>query len=50
MAAGNVTDLPAQAGASAAAGTPAAHINAGLVAEETRQAGAGQPAQASVPV
>ncbi|MGV9847651.1 NAD(P)/FAD-dependent oxidoreductase [Streptomyces sp. NPDC003442] len=37
--AGNVTDLSAQVGAAAAAGaTAAAHINADLIAEETRQA------------
>jgi thioredoxin reductase len=37
--AGNVTDLAAQVGAAAAAGaTAAAHINADLVAEDTRQA------------
>jgi thioredoxin reductase len=50
-AAGNVTDLSAQVGAAAAAGTlAAAQINADLVAEETRQAVAGRPAQASAPV
>jgi len=38
-AAGNVTELAAQVGAAAAAAaTAAAHINADLVAEETRQA------------
>jgi thioredoxin reductase len=38
-AAGNVTELAAQVGAAAAAGaTAAAHINADLVAEETRRA------------
>lgn len=37
--AGNVTDLAAQVGSAAAAGaTAAAHINADLIAEETRQA------------
>jgi hypothetical protein len=37
--AGNVTDLAAQVGTAAAEGaTAAAHINADLVAEETRQA------------
>ena len=37
--AGNVTDLTAQVGAAAAAGAMAgAHINADLVAEETRDA------------
>jgi thioredoxin reductase len=37
--AGSVTDLAAQVGAAAAAGAAAAtHVNAGLVAEETRQA------------
>jgi hypothetical protein len=37
--AGNVTDLTAQVGASAAAGAMAgAHINADLVTEETRDA------------
>ncbi|MFS7874030.1 NAD(P)/FAD-dependent oxidoreductase [Streptomyces asiaticus] len=37
--AGNVTDLSAQVGAAAAAGaTAGAHINADLIAEETRQA------------
>ena len=37
--AGNVTDLTAQVGASAAAGAMAgAHINADLVAEDTRDA------------
>ena len=50
-AAGNVTDLSAQVGAAAAAGTlAAAHINADLVAEETRQALAARPVQASTPV
>jgi thioredoxin reductase len=50
-AAGNVTDLSAQVGAAAAAGTlAAAQINADLVAEETREAVAGRPAQASAPV
>jgi hypothetical protein len=42
-AAGNVTDLGAQVGAAAAAGALAgAMINADLIEEETRQAGAGQ--------
>ena len=42
-AAGNVTDLAAQVGASAAAGAlAAAHINADLVAEETSRAVAGR--------
>jgi hypothetical protein len=42
--AGNVADLAAQVGASAAAGTAAAaQINADLVAEETRQALAAAP-------
>jgi thioredoxin reductase len=44
--AGNVTDPSAQVGTAAAAGAAAAaHINADLVAEETRQAVAARPAQ-----
>jgi thioredoxin reductase len=49
-AAGNVTDLAAQVGAAAAAGTvAAAQINADLVAEETRAAAAARPDEAGVP-
>ncbi|MFE2182978.1 NAD(P)/FAD-dependent oxidoreductase [Streptomyces sp. NPDC059455] len=47
--AGNVTDLSAQVGAAAAAGaTAAAHINADLIAEETRQAVAAARAHGEV--
>ncbi|WP_210946988.1 NAD(P)/FAD-dependent oxidoreductase [Streptomyces sp. MK37H] len=47
--AGNATDLSAQVGAAAAAGaTAGAHINADLIAEETRQAVAAARAQGEV--
>ncbi|AGP60470.1 thioredoxin reductase [Streptomyces rapamycinicus NRRL 5491] len=47
--AGNVTDLSAQVGAAAAAGaTAAAHINADLIAEETREAVAAARARSEV--